>query len=493
MVGRKKEVKELNNLCESKASSLVAIYGRRRIGKTYLVNYMFKEHRKECLFFEFTGASDSRFEVQLKNFIEQVYEWFRVEPVKEIEDWTDAFIFLKRTIDAEVEKRDHKEKVIIFIDELPWVDPSEKKGFLSALGYFWNTYCESSKNVLMILCGSNASWIKNKVLEDAEGPLHNRITKKLPMFPFDLQETKEYLTKERNFDIGEKLATDLYMIFGGVAKYLSYLDPNKSINDNIDSLFFTVDGLMYNEYDKVFNSLFVDKRSPHRKVVDLICQKRSGYTQVEISKELGETGGKLNPVIEELLQCGFIQGTTKYGFKSRDTKYVISDPYVLFHHKWIKELSKNDISKFSSGYWRSQIQTQTYAIWRGFSFESVIISNMNLYLKARGMSGTTAKYGYWNTDAKASGEIGAQIDMVVDYGNSQYDIVECKYYKDLFEISKKYKEELENKLLMFRRYGLRNKKSAELRLVFVTSEGVKANSHYHSLNIESIEIEDLIS
>ena len=493
MVGRKKEIKELNLLCDNQESSLVAIYGRRRIGKTYLVNYMFKEYRKECLFFDFTGTSDARAEVQIKNFIEQVYEWFRAEPSGEIKDWSDAFRFLKRAIDAEIEKRGHKEKVIVFIDELPWIDPLEKTGFLSALGHFWNTYCEARKNVLMILCGSNASWIKNKVLEDAKGPLYNRLTKKLPMLPFDLQETKEYLTKEKGFDIGEKLATDMYMVFGGVAKYLSYLDSKKILSENIDLLFFSLGGLMHGEYDKVFNSLFMDKTAFHKKMVDLLCKKRSGYTLTEVAKELSVTGGKIKATMDELQQCGFIQGVTKHGMKTRETKYVIADPYILFHHKWVKELSMNDISQISSGYWRKQTQTHAYSIWRGFSFESVILSNMHLYLKAKGMSGTHATYGYWSSVARDKGESGVQIDIVVDYGNNQFDIVECKYYEGEFEITKKYKENLENKLLMFRKYGIQKKSRAELRLVFVTAEGVKPNNNFHQLNVESIVLGDLIS
>lgn len=493
MTGRKKEIKELNTLCDNPESSLVTIYGRRRIGKTYLVNYMFKAYRKECIFFSFTGTSDARTEVQIKNFVEQIYEWFRAEPSNEIKDWSDAFIFLKRTIDLEVEKKDHKEKVIIFIDELPWIDPLEKAGFLSALGYFWNTYCEPRENILMILCGSNASWIKKRVLEDAKGPLHNRVTKKLPMFPFDLKETKEYLIKEKGFDIGEKLATDIYMIFGGVAKYLSYLEPQKNINENIDMLFFSLGGLMYSEYDKVFNSLFMDKAAFHKKIIDLLCEKRSGYALSEVATKLSLSGGKVKETIEELQECGFIQGVAKYGMKTRETKYIIADSYILFHHKWIKELSMNDISQISLGYWMTQTQTHAYSIWRGFSFESSMISNMHLYLRAKGMSGVAATYGYWSSPARQEGESGAQIDIVVDYGNNQFDVVECKYYTGEFEITKKYKEELENKLTMFRRYGAKHKRSTEIRLVFVTAEGVKANNNFHQLNVESIMLESILS
>jgi len=493
MIGRKSEMKELTVLCDRSDSSLVAIYGRRRIGKTYLVNNIFKTFKQECLFFEFTGTSDARKEVQMKNFIEQVYEWFRAEPKTDIEDWSDAFRFLKRTIDNEIKEKKHTEKIIIFIDELPWVDPQEKAGFLDALGYFWNTYCEPRKNIVMILCGSNASWIKKRVLEDATGPLHNRVTKTLAMSPFDLNDTKEYLLKEKGFDIGEKLATEIYMIFGGVAKYLSYLEPQKSISQNIDDLFFKLSGLMYGEYDKVFNSLFMDKSSFHKQVVDLLCEKGSGYTLSESAKKLSVTGGKIKDTISELEECGFIRGVTKYGMKSRETKYIIADSYILFHNKWIKKMSKNDIAQIVPGYWSKQMQTHSYSIWRGFAFESIILSNIHLYLRARGMSGANASYGYWSSQAREKGETGAQIDIVVDYGMGQYDIVECKYYKGEFEISKQYKKELENKLMMFRKYGVRQKKSAELRLVFVTAEGVKANNNFHELNVENIMLDEIVS
>jgi AAA+ ATPase superfamily predicted ATPase len=341
MIGRKKEVKILNDLCDKNESSLVAIYGRRRIGKTYLVNYMFKEYRNECLFFEFTGTANMSSSTQINNFIEQVYEWFKVEPSKNIENWSDAFRFLKRTIDAEVERKNHKEKVIIFIDEIPWIDPSTRANFLSALGYFWNTYCEVRANIVMILCGSNASWIKSKIFEDAVGPLHNRLTQKIPMYPFDLKETKQYLLEVKGFHIDNKMITDAYMIFGGVAKYLSYLDPGKSIYENIDDLFFNLHGLMHSEYDKVFNSLFMNRADFHKSIIELLSSKRSGFTIQDIAKHLDISLGKrLIVTVDELLLCGFIQGISKFNQKSREIKYIIADPYILFHHKWVKDLSK---------------------------------------------------------------------------------------------------------------------------------------------------------
>lgn len=494
MIGRKKEISELNAVCNMSDSSLVTIYGRRRIGKTYLVNHMFIEHRKECLFFDFTGTSDARLEVQLKNFIEQVYEWFRIEPKDSIKDWSDAFRFLKRSIDQKIEEINHKEKVIIFIDEIPWVDANNKDGFLDALGYFWNTYCEKRKNVLMILCGSNASWIQNKILEDANGPLHNRITKKMAMFPFDLKETKEFLIKEKGYDIGDKSATDIYMIFGGVAKYLSYLEAKKPLHKNIDILFFSMGGLMYGEYDKVFNSLFLNGSNFHKEIIDLLSEVNSGLTSSELMQKLEIKGGtKVRNTLNELEECGFVQSISKIGSTTRGNKYIISDPYILFHQKWIKPISKNEISRLPAGYWASQTSTQSYKIWRGFSFEIVLMTNIRLYIEKTGLSSAYESSGYWSIKAKEEEEKGAQIDLVVSYSNNQYDIIECKYYDEPFSISATYKKELQNKLIMFRKYGIKKRSSsAELRLVMVSTEGVKHNANFYELNIESITLEELL-
>ena len=492
MIGRKKEIKILNDLCDLKESSLVAIYGRRRIGKTYLVNYMFKKYRSECLFFEFTGTANVPTEMQIDNFVEQVYEWFKVEPTKDIKNWSDAFRFLKRTIDAEVQRREHKEKVIIFIDEIPWVDPSTKANFLSALGYFWNTYCEVRANIVMILCGSNASWIKNRIFEDAVGPLHNRLTKKIPMYPFNLKETKQYLVEKKGFHLDNKMITDVYMIFGGVAKYLSYLDAQKSIYENIDELFFNIHGLMYSEYDKVFKSLFMNRANFHKSIIELLSSKRVGFTIQEISKSLDISLGKrLIETVDELVLCGFIQGVSKFNQKSREVKYIIADPYILFHHKWVKELSKNDIASFQQGYWRREVGKQTFSIWSGYAFEMVIITNIELYLRVRGLQGVFSGVYHWSYIAKDEDEQGTQIDLVVSYGNSMFDIVECKYYNDEYTISKEYGNNLKNKLKIFRKYGLNSKQKAELRLVLLTSYGVKMNIEAHALNISRVVLDEL--
>ena len=495
MIGRTKELKILSDICDSKGSSFAAVYGRRRIGKTYLINTMFREHRKECLFFNYTGFSELPNEIQMANFIDRIYEWFRVKPTEPISDWSAVFRFLKYTIDDEVAKRNHKEKVVIFLDEIPWIDPNNKDGFLSALGYFWNTYCEERGNIILIICGSNASWIKNRIFEESTGPLYKRLTHKLPMYPFDLHETKEYLVKEKGFNLDNKSIMELYMVFGGVAKYLSYLDAKDSIALNIDKIFFNAEGFMFNEYHAVFRSLFMERADYHKLLVEALCSKARGLSVTELSKALNvSVGGKLLAAIAELEDSGFIQGISKFGNKKKGIRYIVSDPYILFHHKWIKELSRNDVANLDIGYWNSVVGSQKYALWTGLSFEMVVITNVRTYLKARGAGGLLTGVYYWETKAKEEGETGAQIDMVVEYGNGIYDIVECKFYNKEYEISKEYAQTMINKMVMFRKHGLKRTQKGELKMVFLTSYGLVKNAAYNSLNISGeLTIDDLLS
>ena len=344
----------------------------------------------------------------------------------------------------------------------------------------------------MILCGSNASWIKNRIFEDAVGSLHNRLTHKIPMYPFDLKETKEYLIEKKGFDIDNKMVTDIYMVFGGVAKYLSYLEPQKSLYENIDDLFFNLHGLMYSEYDKVFRSLFMNRANFHKSVIELLSSKRLGFTLSEIAKELDISVGKrLINTIDELVLCGFIRGISKFNQKRREIKYIIADQYILFHQKWVKALNKNDVASLFRGYWLKETQKQGFAIWSGYAFETVAITNIELYLKVRGLQGIFSGVSHWQHIAKNQNEKGTQIDMIINYGDIMFDIVECKYYNDEYIISKEYGLNLKNKLKMFRKYGIGSKQKAELRLVFLTPYGVKMNAEAHGLNITNIVLDEL--
>jgi AAA+ ATPase superfamily predicted ATPase len=487
MIGRVKELEILSNACDKKTSQLIAVYGRRRIGKTYLINHMFSEHKKECSFFRFTGSYLLDSSTQKDNFIEAIHDWFKEEPTTSIENWMSAFNFLKRTIQK---LQNQNQKIVIFLDEVPWIDKKNNGGFIGSLGHFWNEFALNTNNIVLILCGSNSSWIKEKIFEDSSGPLYQRLDIKIHLKPFDLKETKEYLLKEKKFIIDDKTIAETYMIFGGVAKYLSLLDSSKTIAANIDELIFNSDGHLNKEYSEVLKSLFDTKASYYSSIIEILSSKQSGMTQTKIAKALGEkSGSKIKDAMEELSEAGFIVGLSKLHSKI-NTNYIIRDPFVLFYNKWVRAFSKNELISLQKPYFSTIMGTQSYAIWSGFAFEILCLSNIDLYLQTRMTKGLAKNYGYWSFPGNEN-DSGAQIDFIVEYENSVYDIVECKFYNKEFIISKEYKENILHKIEMLKKYALKGK--YDIKLIMLTTYGCEKNSHCNSLNIaQDIDLGSLL-
>ncbi|MEA3523863.1 MAG: ATP-binding protein [Campylobacterota bacterium] len=493
MIGRYREIKQLNEACDSQKSEFIAIYGRRRVGKTYLVEQMFSSQRKDCLYFEFTGAYKLSTKAQIENFTEQVFVWFRATPTVDVDDWMSAFRFLKQTLVAEIQHNSDK-KVALFFDEVPWVDKNNSEGFLAALGYFWNTYCQKDKIFTVIICGSNASWIKNKIFDDSEGPLYKRLTSKIPMKPFDLKETKKYLQQEIGMDIDDRLATEVYMCVGGVAKYLSYFDKSKDVYENIDNLFFNVDGMLYDEYHTVFKSLFQQKSGIHKAIMDALSNPSQDRTVLGLVESLKNfSRGPIDSAIDELVLCGFIKGIGRYNHKSKGVNYIVIDPLCDFYNKWVKEKSKNDMLNLSLPYWGAIAEKQEYAVWAGLRFESVCLANIDLFTSARGLRSIVKNVSYWNyADETKSGK-GAQIDIIVKYNNDVYDLVECKYVNKPFSIDSHYAKNLLNKKVQFREHGLKGRVRSDIKTVMLTTFGCIKNTGYSTARVAAdITLEDIL-
>jgi hypothetical protein len=494
MIGRKKELRELESLCLENESKLAVVQGRRRIGKTYLIDYMFQEHRKDCLFFNFEGDYEGDKTTQLKNFQNSIHSWFKKTPKNNLSDWTDAFYFLWQIINEEIKEKNHNGKVVIFLDEVPCINKDANSGFLSALGYFWNHYCLKSKNFILILCGSNSSWINNKIIKDKNGPLHKRVDKIIGLKPFTIRETKEYLVKEKNYDADDMSIIDAYMIFGGVAKYLSYLDKNLLMSQNIDRIFFSLEGQLYDEYETLFETLFAQKGSFYKSVIDALSQKKSGLTKQEISKKLniGQTDPRIKTALDDLYFCGFINALSRYNNKTKGIKYIISDNYCLFYKKWIEPLNKNDIARLDN-YWSKQLDSNSYRSWSGFAFELICMNNIDFYLQQRGLKEFFIGVSYWDYKPKdPEEEDGAQIDLLIEYSNNIYEIVECKYSDKEFVITKDYLPKLLNKKEVFKKYGISSKRY-DIKMSMLTTFGTKQNSHYEKATIgANIKLCDLL-
>jgi hypothetical protein len=230
-------------------------------------------------------------------------------------------------------------------------------------------------------------------MKDTRGPLYQRVDIEIPLFPFDLKETKEYLMKEKQFDLDDKSMVDIYMIIGGVAKYLSYMDSKLSVVENVDKLFFMLNSPLYDEYDALFHSLFYEKASQHKKIIDLLAQKTSGYTISELENFIKESKNHIiRKNIEELIDTGFIKPINRFNHKTKHSKYMVVDSFCLFYNKWIEPLSKNDIAT-SINPFGTLFSSNGYLVWAGFAFETVMIANIHLYLQQRGLGAALKNEG----------------------------------------------------------------------------------------------------
>jgi len=328
LIGRKKERQILLDALASPEPEMVAVIGRRRVGKTFLI----KKTYKQQLVFEVTGLQNAPLAEQLENFTFKIEQWSQSSlPVATPKSWLKAFMLLIKYL----EKLDYTEKKVVFLDELSWL-ATHKSGFLRALGFFWNSWAEN-KNIVVVICGSAASWMIQKVVNH-RGGLHNRITKRLQLKPFTLKETKAYLNS-RNINFKNYQLAQLYMVMGGIPHYLKEIQANRSAVQNIDSICFSDLGLLKTEFYNLYAALF-DNYENHVAIVRALGGSHSGLTREKIvqSAKLSE-GGTLTKILEELIQSGFISVYHPFGKKKKGKLYRLTDEYSLFFLQFIENLS----------------------------------------------------------------------------------------------------------------------------------------------------------
>ena len=462
LIGREKEIKTLQQAYHSEYSEFVAVYGRRRIGKTFLIreafNYQFA--------FQHTGVYKETLKKQLRNFRDAL-KMSGMKKVRIPTDWSDAFFQLAQFI-----KESKEEKKVIFIDEVPWLD-TPRSGFLSALEYFWNSFASARKDVLLIICGSATSWIINKVLKN-HGGLHNRVTYRIHLQPFTLHECEEYAKyigmRASHYDLIE-----YYMVLGGVAFYWSRLDKGLSVAQNIDNMIFSETGFLHNEFNELYDSLFNEPES-YLKIIDALGTIRLGMTRDELVKEGGITSnGKLTRMLEDLTECGFIKRIPSYGGKSKDDLIQLVDNFTIFYYKYIKENQNND-----EHFWSNSYNSPIRAAWTGLAFEQVCFQHIPQIKQAMGIAGVATQCYSW----KAKGGMhssGAQIDMVLDRSDNIINICEIKFSKGEYTITKDYAMSLNNKV---KRFIDDTKTKKSILLTMITTNGVTHNEYWNQIQKE---------
>lgn len=469
IIGRIEEQKEIDSCLKSDKAEFLVIYGRRRIGKTYLI----KEYFNNKFSFYVSGVNNTTNKVQLKNFASSLKE-YGLKNNQEIKDWLDAFNLLKSLLEQYNIYREEKSgKRIIFLDELPWLD-GKKSDFKPALDLFWNTYASTQKDLILIVCGSATSWIMNNMIKD-KGGFYNRLTKTIHLLPFSL---KECLSYSQSLKLGytKKQVVECYMIFGGVPYYWQLLDKEKSLAQNIDSLCFNENGQLHNEYQALFKSLFSSK-GKHREIIETLMKKGNGMQRKELAsiKNIGD-GKSLTTSLVELCECGFIRAYDNYKTSKSGKFYQVIDPFVLFAKTFLLT------PKFDS--WLTYINTPSYYSWTGHSFEILCLNNILAIKKVLGISGVATKEYSWKSKQSKNG---AQIDLLIQRRDQVINVCEIKYTIGEFTINNEYEENLKNKLQTF--IDEIHPKE-QLVLTLITMNSLKENE-YSNIILSKIEGEQL--
>ena len=482
LVGRNNEQTKLDFLLNSNEAELLAIYGRRRVGKTFLIREFFKG---KGLFFEIVGQKNAPYQTQLENFHQSIYETFSPDlPIKKPESWKEAF----STLTSFLKYHQQHSKMILFFDELPWL-ATKRSGLLQALDYEWNSQWSKIENLIVIVCGSAASWILEKLI-NAKGGLHNRITDTIHLHPFSLSEVDLYL-KSKGIRLKPMQILELYMVMGGIPHYLRQVKKGQSATQITNSLCFHKDGFLFSEFNRLFESLF-DHSDVHNAIIREIAKKRNGISREALLKATGlSSGGTFNKRIMELRESGFIEEFIPFGKRKKDFMIKILDEYTLFFLNWIEPVQHKGTIKYNPNYWLNKSNTQLFKIWSGYAFEAVCIKHIDSILRRLEISNLAGEIGTWyhRTYTKSDHQ-GAQIDLVIDRNDNAMNICEIKYSSNIFTIDKNYAKTLINKMSIFED---KTKTKKQLFLTMITTHGVKKNVWSEDLVHSEVNLEHLFN
>ncbi len=468
LIGRITEQKMLDSIVNSDKAEFVAVFGRRRIGKTFLIKEFFN---KQFTFYT-TGLANANTKMQLANFAISMNQHFQKENAI-AKNWLEAFNQLK------IELQIKKGKKIVFIDELPWFD-TKKSDFLTGLEFFWNSWASTEPDLKLIVCGSAASWIINKLIKN-KGGLHNRITARIKLEPFNLQETEQFLlAKNLNFDRYQIL--QLYMVVGGVPYYLEQLEKGFSATQNIEQLCFSDNGLLKTEFSYIFSSLF-NNAEKHEIILRKIVENGGTASREAIIASTNfSTGGDITTKLKELEESGFITALTIYNQKSAKKIYAITDYYTLFYLKFIEQQGKYEI-----GDWANRIDEPSINAWAGLTFEKICIQHVQQIKNALKIGGVSSRSSTWANKGNKNSK-GAQLDLIIDRRDRVINLCEIKYSINKYTITKSYDQVLRNKIVTFKESTKTNK---SIYLTMITTFGLQANEYSRSIVQNEITMDHL--
>lgn len=477
IIGRVEEQELLQKLYDSKQAEFLAVYGRRRIGKTFLITEFFQD---KGIFFEMTGSATASTKEQLLRFHHEFCGLFKKEKkLKAPKNWEEAFFRLNEAL-SEVQSA---QKIVLFFDEVPWL-ASPKSQFLSALDYYWNRHFSRMPNILLIVSGSSAAWMIHHVLND-KGGLYGRLSAHLRLRPFSLQEVEQFL-RMKGIHLPRKQICEIYMVTGGVPKYLSFLKAGTSAAQCIQSLCFTPQSPLIAEFHKLFHSLFKHPE-PHLELIKVLATKRRGMERKELLQAAKlPKGGQYSKILNELEQSDFITVIYESGKTSRSPRYMLSDEYSLFYLHWIDPVKSSILRQDETDYWIKRAGTSQWLSWAGFAFESLCLKHISKIKDALRIGGVSSQSGYWKSVVKGKKEM--EVDLVIDRADQCINLCEIKFNNAPYEVTGSYAGELLMKKEAFRAHTGSHK---ALFTTLVTVYGAAVNPAYLSAVDNQIVVDQL--
>lgn len=478
IIGRKKELRELQELYDSGKSELVAVYGRRRIGKTFLID----EALKGKITFRHAGLSPVDKSIDknsLKNQLKHFYLSLQLQGMKKSKcpvSWMEAFFLLSRFL----ESKDNGCRQVVFLDELPWMD-TPRSGFITAFEGFWNTWACHRDNIMLVCCGSANSWMLNNLFNN-HGGLYGRTTYEIKLYPFTLHECETFY-QSKGIRMSRYDIVQSYMILGGIPYYLGYLRKGMSLPQNVDNLFFAPNAKLQGEYDRLFASVFSNPDEMKR-IVLLLGTKHSGFTRAEISDILAiPSSGALSKMLDALVASDFIEKYTPFGHTKRGDFYRLTDPFCLFYQKFADGHRSLD-----EAFWMHNSNSATINSWRGIAFEEVCFLHMAQIKKALGISGVSSTHSSWSV--KGDGDTdGTQIDLLIDRKDNVVNMCEMKFYNDSFSVDKAYHATLVRRLNILSGQLTRHK---IVHSTLITTYGLAYNEYSGDFQ-QVVTLDDLFS
>ena len=457
LIGRSKEREVLLKALHSPRPEMVAVIGRRRVGKTYLIQNVYAQN----MAFQISGIQDGTLKEQLKNFTYLLKLRFgTVALLEKPTSWLDAFQQLITCLESMTDTK----KQVVFFDELPWL-ATRRSDFLKGLSFFWNSWA-TQKNIVVVICGSSASWMIQKVVEH-KGGLHNRLTKRVHLFPFNLHETEAFL-KSLNIHYNRYQIVELYMAMGGIPHYLNEVEAGLSAAQNIERICFSSTGLLNNEFSRLYPALF-ENADNHIAVIKALAEKWQGLTRNEIIALSKLTdGGGVTRCLDELISSGFVSTYFPFGKKKKEMLYRLTDEYSLFYLQFIESKAHK-----GNNIWLELRQTQDYKSWSGYAFESLCLKHIPQIKKALGISGVYAETSSFYQKGTPQ-DSGVQIDLLIDRKDNVINVFELKFYSGMMSLSKSYAEDLREKITTFKEITQTRK---QVFLNLLTTFGLKQNEH----------------